>query len=176
MGSRGVLQAKKIQKKKFIFLKKKFQNIFTGNAGTLSQYYNINHLKLGRWDTKTSKSNFCQKIYDSVHSLLQVLKCSVLSCHKNILFQIDLKKNVMNVDFHVAQYAKIVEDLRQFIQNIVNHLKTKFSLNFQWPFIYEFTKLTFYHLFDHNVAVIGIMLSVKFMNALLKNTCCMLSI
>ena len=28
------------------------------------------------------------------------------------MVQIDLKKNVMNVDFHVAQYAKIVEDLR----------------------------------------------------------------
>ncbi len=26
--------------------------------------------------------------------------------------KIDLKKNVLNVDFHVAQYAKIVEDLR----------------------------------------------------------------
>ena len=29
--------------------------------------------------------------------------------------KIDLKKNVLNVDFHVAQYAKIVEDLRRVI-------------------------------------------------------------
>ncbi|XP_023342688.1 kinesin-like protein KIF19 isoform X3 [Eurytemora carolleeae] len=37
--------------------------------------------------------------------------------------KIDLKKNVMNVDFHVAQYAKIVEDLRTEIVALKDKLK-----------------------------------------------------
>ncbi len=34
------------------------------------------------------------------------------------LFQIRLKKNVVSVDYHVAQYAKIVEDLKVEIQQL----------------------------------------------------------
>ena len=37
-------------------------------------------------------------------------------------FQIRLKKNVVSVDYHVAQYAKIVEDLKLEILSLQNKI------------------------------------------------------
>merc|ERR1719193_1904176 len=37
--------------------------------------------------------------------------------------KINLKKNVVNVDFHIAQYAKIVEDLRGEIAQLKERIQ-----------------------------------------------------
>ena len=38
--------------------------------------------------------------------------------------KVDLKKNVMSVDFHIAQYAKIVEDLRGEIVTLKDKIRS----------------------------------------------------
>ena len=64
-----------------------------------------------------------EEINDQLIFENKTLTMSQLAANQTSKVKINLKKNVVNVDFHVAQYAKIVEDLRAEIVTLKEKIK-----------------------------------------------------